>query len=259
MCLILIANDVHPRYRLVVAANRDEFYQRPTAPADWWPESPDVLAGRDLQSGGTWMGVTLDGRFAAITNFREPGATRDDAPSRGGLVLGALTTPSRLDDYLAQVDADGHRYNGFNLVAGDGGGLWVYSNRGDAPPRAVAKGVSGISNYLFDTPWPKVVKGRDELTAALELEGDELVDALLSLLEDREIPPDGELPDTGVGIEYERVLASKFIASSVYGTRASYAVLFDRSGEVTFVEQTFDRGEPAGDPIRFDFQMQFTA
>jgi uncharacterized protein with NRDE domain len=259
MCLILIANDAHPRYRLVIAANRDEFYERPTARADWWNDAPGVLAGRDLQSGGTWMGVARSGRFAAVTNFRDPGAMRDDAPSRGGIVLGALTTSSSLDDYLTQVEADGEIYNGFNLLAGDGGGLRVYSNRHEAPARPIGEGVFGISNHLFDTPWPKVVGGREALTGALDFEGDALVNALLSLLDDREIPPDEELPDTGVGIEYERVLGSRFITSEVYGTRASYVVLFDRDGEVTFVEQTFDHGEPVGDPLRFAFQVQFTA
>jgi uncharacterized protein with NRDE domain len=256
MCLILIANDVHRRYRLVVAANRDEFYERPTARADWWQDAPGVLAGRDLQSGGTWMGVTRSGRFAAITNFRDPGAMRDDAPSRGGLVLGALTTSLPFDDYLAKVASEGARYNGFNLLAGDGGGLRVYSNRHEAPARPIGKGVFGISNHLFDTPWPKVVEGREALTRAMDFEGDALVSALLSLLDDREIPPDDELPDTGVGIEFERVLGSKFITSEVYGTRASYVVLFDRDGEVTFVEQTFDRGEPAGEPLQFSFDIE---
>jgi uncharacterized protein with NRDE domain len=256
MCLILIANDVHPRYRLVVAANRDEFYERPTARAEWWQDLPGLLGGRDLQSGGTWMGVTRSGRFAAVTNFREPGAMRDDAPSRGGLVLGALTTPSSLDDHLAQVASEGDRYNGFNLLASDDGGLWVYSNRHEAPPRPIGEGVFGISNHLFDTPWPKVVNGREQLTEALEFEGNALVAALLSLLADREVPPDDELPDTGIGVDFERVLGSSFIASPAYGTRASYAVLFDRDDEVTFVEQSFERGEPAGDPVRFDFHLE---
>ncbi len=258
MCLILLAHDVHPRYRMIVAANRDEFYDRPTAAADWWQRPRGVLAGRDLRSGGTWMGVTRSGRFAAITNYREPGAARADAPSRGHLVVDALTSTGGPRAGLGQILEAGRAYNGFSLLAGNRDGLWVCSNRSEEAPGRVGKGVFGLSNHLFDTPWPKVVKGRDELTAALKFEGDELIDSLLGLLGDREVPHDDELPDTGVGLEYERVLGSKFIMSQGYGTRASYAVLFDRSGEVTFVEQTFEQGEPADTPLRFAFQMQFT-
>ena len=259
MCLILIANDVHRRYRLVVAANRDEFYERPTARADWWQDAPGVLAGRDLQSGGTWIGVTRSGRFAAITNFRDPGAMRDDAPSRGHLVVDALTGTDHPLICLQETLRTGEAYDGFSLLAGDRDGLWVHSNRSAEPPRQVGRGVFGLSNHLFDTPWPKIVTGRRALSDALVLEGDELVAALLEILDRRESAADDELPDTGVGVSLERVLSPIFISSPMYGTRASYVVLFDRDGEVTFVEQTFDRGEPVGEPLRFAFQVQFTA
>jgi uncharacterized protein with NRDE domain len=259
MCLILLAHDVHSRYRLVVAANRDEFYERPTARSDWWRDLPGVLAGRDLQSGGTWIGVTRSGRFAAITNYREPGGTHADAPSRGQLVVDALTCAGGPHTAQLRIMETGGDYNGFNLLAADRHGVWVCSNRSADPPRRVERGVFGLSNHLFDTPWPKVMTGRDEMSAALGFEGDELVDALLALLSDREVPDDDELPETGVGITYERVLGPKFIVSPSYGTRASYVVLFDRNGEITFVEQSFDRGEPAGEPLRFSFHVQFTS
>ncbi len=255
MCLILFANEVHPRYRLVVAANRDEFYERPTAPATWWADEPSVLAGRDLRSGGTWMGVTRGGRFAAVTNFREPGRTRDDAPSRGGLVLASLTDDRAPSRYLGEVETVADAYNGFNLLAGDRHGLWVFSNRDPDPPRQVESGIFGLSNHLLDTPWPKVARGRGWLEDALTLESDALTDHLLELLVDRAEPPDGDLPDTGVGLEMERLLAPAFIVTPVYGTRASYVVLLDRSGEITFVEQTFDEGRPSGDPRRFRFKV----
>ena len=256
MCLILLAHGVHPRYRLIVAANRDEFYDRPTAVADWWPDRPGVLAGRDLRSSGTWMGVTVSGRFAAITNYREPGAQRADVPSRGSLVVDALTRTGATTDRLGQILRTGDAYNGFSLVVGDRDGVWVGSNRSDAPPHRVGDGVFGLSNHLFGTPWPKVVAGRRALTDALELEGDELVTALLAILDSRDRPDDDRLPDTGVGIELERVLAPVFITSPLYGTRASYVVLFSHDGEVVFVEQVFEHGEPAGGPRRFAFRVQ---
>lgn len=256
MCLILLAHDVHPRYRMIVAANRDEFYDRPTAAADWWQRPQGVLAGRDLRSGGTWMGVTRSGRFAAITNYREPGAARADAPSRGHLVVDALTSTGGPRAGLGQILEAGRAYNGFSLLAGNRDGLWVCSNRSEEAPGRVGKGVFGLSNHLFDTPWPKVVAGRQALTGALVLEGDELVDALLGMLGSRDRPVDDQLPDTGVGIALERVLAPMFITSPSYGTRASYVVLFDRDGEAVFVEQSFERGEPAGEPLRFEFRIE---
>jgi uncharacterized protein with NRDE domain len=254
--LILVANDAHPTYRLVVAANRDEFYGRPTTEADWWQDNPTVLAGRDLRSGGTWMGVTRSGRFAAITNFREPAAMMLDAPSRGRLVVDALTSPLGPTECLEQLRLDSTAYNGFNLLVGRGDELGVWSNRGADKPRRVSSGVFGLSNDLFDTPWPKVEGGKRDLEAALELSGEALVNRVFEILADRQVPEDGTLPDTGVGLELERMLGSRFIVSPIYGTRASYVVLFARSGEITFVEQSFDHGEPDGERSRFEFQVE---
>jgi uncharacterized protein with NRDE domain len=255
VCLVLIAVDVHPRYRMVVAANRDEFYERPTAAATWWDDEPEVLAGRDLLSGGTWMGVTRGGRFAAITNFREPDKIREDAPSRGHLVMEALTATADPVGTLELIRAESGPYNGFNLLVGDSGGLAVYSNRDRQPPQQVGQGIFGLSNHFFDTGWPKVRVGRRRLGEALELEGEALIDRLLAILADPSVPDDSELPDTGVGLEYERLLASSFIVSPVYGTRASYALLFDRDGGICFVEQSFEQGEAAGDALRFEFSV----
>jgi uncharacterized protein with NRDE domain len=145
-------------------------------------------------------------------------------------------------------------YNGFSLLVADEDSLWLYSNRDEAPPRALEPGVYGLSNHLLDTPWPKVAAGAERLRAALALTDAALVHRLLALLEDRTVPPDAELPSTGVGVELERLLAPAFISSPTYGTRASYAVLLDRSGEIIFVERPFDAGGPSGDPVRFTFQ-----
>jgi uncharacterized protein with NRDE domain len=255
MCLILLAYDLHPRYRLVVAANRDEFYDRPSAAVDWWHDQPDVLAGRDLRGGGTWLGVTRAGRFSALTNFREPDRI-EDAPSRGGLVLAALTSDQAPQHYLAGVQSTAAAYNGCNQLVGDERSLWYYSNRDPGPPRQLDRGLFGLSNHLLDTPWPKVAGGKRELEEALRLDGEPLVERLLELLGDRSMPTDDNLPDTGVGLQLERVLAPRFIVSPVYGTRTSYVVTFDRNGEVVMVEQSFDRGRAKGRPVRFTFGIE---
>jgi len=256
MCLILGALDVHPDYRLVVAANRDEFYDRPAEPVAWWPDEPRVLAGRDLRSGGTWLGVTRGGRFAAITNYREPGNINPDAPSRGGLVLASLTDdrgPARYMDEVQQVAA---AYNGFNLLAGDASGLWICSNRNGAGPTEIGNGIFGLSNHLLNTPWPKVAEGCREFESALCLSGPAVVERLLEVLGDRTIAADEQLPNTGVGLEMERLLSSRFIVSPIYGTRASYVVLIGRNDRVTFVEQVFDEGRPSGPATTVEFGIR---
>jgi uncharacterized protein with NRDE domain len=255
MCLILLAHDLHPRYRLILAANRDEYFDRPSAAADWWPDHPGVLAGRDLQGGGTWMGVTRTGRWSAITNFREPDKIAE-APSRGGLVLAALTSGHGPDRFLRGVQAEAVAYNGFNQLVGDDRSLWYYSNRGSDPPRQLDRGLYGLSNHLLDTSWPKVEGGKRELANALDLEGEALVEQLLELLGDRSVPPDDDLPDTGVGLDFERILAPRFIVSPVYGTRTSYVLLIDRNGEVVLVEQQLDKGRPRGRSVRFVLQIE---
>ena len=255
MCLILLARDVHPRYRLIVAANRDEYYDRSTAPLAWWQDHPEVLAGRDLRSGGTWMGITRDGRFAAVTNYREPGGNDPGARSRGRLVLGFLTSDADAPRHLASLRAEQDAYNGFSLVCGNAGGLCYCSNRSDRDPTAVVAGIHGVSNHLLNTPWPKVVRGKELLRAALDESENVLVDRLLALLRDRSVPGDSELPDTGVGTERERVLAPIRIVSPEYGTRSAHVLLFDRTGVVTFVEQSFDRGERRGGPVRVRFEV----
>jgi uncharacterized protein with NRDE domain len=249
MCLLLLANEAHPRYRLIAAANRDEFYARPTARLGWWDDRPEVLAGRDLEHRGAWMGVTRGGRFAALTNYREPGERIPGAASRGLLVSEFLAGSGGAIEFCRKLGRSAEAYNGFNLVLGDGERLVWLSNRGGGP-LVLQPGVYGLSNHLLGTPWPKLVGGLDELRAGLELDGDELVDHALALLADRAIPPDDQLPDTGFGVEWERILGARFIVSPDYGTRSSSVLLLHRDGGGLFVEQTFDRGDPRGEAVR---------
>ena len=244
MCLVLIAYKVHPRYPLILAANRDEFYDRPTATASYWEEAPELFAGRDLVHRGTWLGVTRGGRCAALTNYREPHAARQDAPSRGGLVSGFLRSEVGPKDYLARLQGKAAAYNGFNLLLGDPDGLYCYSNKSGQAVR-LSPGIHGLSNHLLDTPWPKVVRGRDTLSE-LAQRGDFSREELFAILGDRSQAPDGELPDTGVGLELERLLSSIFIVSERYGTRSSTVLLIDADRRVSFVERSFDGG-PAHD------------
>jgi len=235
MCTLLLAWQVDPARPLIVAANRDEFRARPTAAAHFWPEAPQLLAGRDLQAGGTWLGVTRQGRFAALTNVREPGvASAPEAPSRGRLVAEFLRGTMAPGAYLAGLDAGA--YAGFNLVVGDMDALWYLSNRtGDLQP--LAPGVHGVSNAGLGTPWPKVRRGRARLA---ELVGMETAtpERLLALLADETAAEDADLPDTGVGLAMERLLSPLFIAGPVYGTCSRAALVCHADGRVEFCERT---------------------
>jgi uncharacterized protein with NRDE domain len=238
MCLILLAFRESAEYPLVVAANRDEAYQRPATSAAFWRDFPHVYGGRDLQMGGAWMGITLCGRFAAVTNYRD-GAPKGVAPrSRGELVGGYLTGEQAAQPYLQTVAARRSEYAGFSTLAGDLDALWYLSNYGDGV-QAVLPGVHGLSNHLLDTPWPKVANGKRELTSLLH--GGQLSpENLFAMLADRSIAPPEALPDTGVGVRREKQLGPKFIAADDrYGTRASTVVIVRRDGEVTYAERSF--------------------
>ena len=166
MCLILVAWQAHPDYPLVVAANRDEFFARPAAPAGWWQDAPDVFAGRDLEAGGTWLGLTRAGRFAGLTNFRDPGRNRVGTPSRGALVADFLGSTESSAEALARLQREGPRYNAFNLFVSDGDTLGIYESESGAA-RLLEPGVHALSNHLLDTPWPKVRAGKARLFRAL--------------------------------------------------------------------------------------------
>jgi len=257
MCLAVVAVDAHPRYALVVAANRDEYHARPTAPAHWWDDrSPrDLFAGRDLEAGGTWLGITRRGRWAFVTNVREPGLREIAAPSRGGLVVQVLDDPRDPVAALSGAHAD-TRYNGYNLIAGDvARAAWI-SNRAPAL-RLLAPGVHGVSNARLDTPWPKLERAKAGM-AAWTRDGSGDIAPLLDLLADRAQPPDDALPATGVPLEWERLLSSPFIVSPRYGTRSSTVVALSRAGDVTFSERTFDAaGRATGDVVeRFSIEIR---
>jgi uncharacterized protein with NRDE domain len=249
MCLILLAWKVDDRFPLVLAANRDEFYERPSQPAAFWPEQPDLLAGRDLREGGSWLGITRDGRLSALTNFRDPASLKTDAPSRGHLVLDYLRERQKPQAYLDRI-GQAEAYNGFNLLLGDGDGLFCFSNRGGR--QRIEPGIHGLSNHLLDTPWPKVVRGKAALGAALAAAW--TPETILSILADRTRPADEALPDTGVGLTWERILSPCFIESPLYGTRSSTVLTIDRTGEAVFVERVFD-GTAAPRTSRFSFRL----
>lgn len=246
MCLILIAWQAHPDYPLVVAANRDEFFSRPSARAEFWREAPHVLAGRDLEAGGTWLGATRTQRFAALTNYREGGRVLTDARSRGALVADFLTGSVAPAEYLAQVAANAADYNGFNLFVGDGRRLAYFSNRNDGQPHWLTPGIYGLSNHLLDTPWPKLASARSTFADALASLPERA--PFFGLLADREIVPDTHLPETGVALEWERILSAIFVTSEGYGTRASTLLIRQRDGPTTLIERSFDaRGQAIGE------------
>jgi uncharacterized protein with NRDE domain len=248
MCLILFAQGVHPDFPLIVAANRDEFHARPTAPAAFRDDAPGVVAGRDLEAGGTWMGMDRRGRFAAVTNYTE--TPREPVPprTRGELVMDFLVGEDDPGAYLAAVAARAESYRGFNLILGGAGGIWYFSNRFEAgedqAPRALGPGIYGLSNHLLDTAWPRVNRGKSALSDFERAEAHPEVEELLGLLGDATEPRDDEItavPDhhRGPGAHY-----GCFIVGETYGTRASTVLLQDHGGAVRYVEQ---RWEPAGE------------
>ena len=241
MCLILVAWHAHPHFPLVVAANRDEFYARPTASCTRWPNSPEIIGGRDLEAGGTWLGVSEQGRFAAVTNVREPGVAKA-AHSRGALTRNFLESRKAPDEYLAGLDyAD---YSGFNLLLSDGDSLYYASNRGPQA-QSLAPGVYGLSNHLLDSPWPKLISARERFSIALQsLPASQ---PFFDILRDAEIVPDHQLPDTGVPLEWERRLSAIFVRSAEYGTRASTLVTVNAEKSLFFEEHSFG---PYGQPLQ---------
>ncbi len=283
MCLIVVAWQAHPDFPLVVAANRDEFYERPTQDAEPWPEAPHIIAGRDLQAGGTWMGISTTGRFAAITNVREPGVPKGEL-SRGALTRDFLLGDQSAETFLAGIDNS--RYSGYNLLLSDGRELWYQSNRHglemktplmkakpvslspapspaasgrgeiraplrdshkacDGGSRRLQPGIYAVSNHLLDTPWPKLVSARSRFAEALPKLPER--EDLFAILADDEIVPDEDLPNTGVPLDWERLLSAIFVKSDDYGTRASTVLACDKHGSVSLEERRFGvRGTALG-------------
>jgi len=240
MCVIFFAFKQHPEYPLILLANRDEFYERPTAAAEFWQDFPDIFAGRDLVHGGTWLGITKRGRFAAVTNYRDPNALRGKF-SRGDLVGDFLKTNESVEDYLTKIQKDAAQYSGFNLLVGEFSSqmqtLGYYSNRKDTV-KILAPGIYGLSNHLLDTPWRKVSKGKAALTRFLQ-NGELEKDRFFELLSDKTLADDADLPDTGIGFEREKLLSAIFIETPIYGTRSSSVVLVDKNYEISLDERNF--------------------
>lgn len=251
MCLILLAVDKHPDYPLVVIANRDEFYARPTRALGWWPEFPQILAGQDLEGGGSWFGVTRTGHLAAVTNYREGGTESPRRPSRGLLVRDYLLHPD--EDWNARIKREGQDHNGFNLIFGPWHNLSWASNRA-SETRKIGPGIHGLSNHLLGTPWPKVRMGMQALEQVLLAPHISPENLFTPLLDIRQAEPD-QLPDTGISPEWEQRLSSIFIQNPTYGTRASTLLTVNRNGEATMLERSFDVAGPTGER-EFRFRIE---
>jgi uncharacterized protein with NRDE domain len=240
MCVIFFAYRQHAEYPLVLLANRDEFYERPTAAAHFWEDFPEIYAGRDLVHGGTWLGVTKRGRFAAVTNYRDPLAPQG-VFSRGNLVGDFLKTDDSIEDYLTNIQSGAANFSGFNLLVGEinqkNQTFGYYSNREDKI-RILDAGIYGLSNHLLDTPWQKVEKGKAELSK-LSQKNEFERDKFFKVLADKSLADDAELPDTGIGYEREKLLSAIFIETPIYGTRSSSVVLVNKNYEISLDERNF--------------------
>jgi uncharacterized protein with NRDE domain len=254
VCLLVLAWDAHPRYRLVVAANRDEYHERPAAPLAKWPEPPGILAGRDLRAAGTWLGIDPARRFGVVTNFRELQAVKPTAPSRGGLIPRYLSGAQGARQFFTGLEPAAAEYSGFNLLLGDAGSLWYGSNRALPFARELRSGVYGLSNELLDTPWPKLVRVKARFQQWLA-QSDGTASGLFALLADRTPAADSaaRLPTGGLPREWERILSAPFVVHPSYGTRCSTVVLLEPGGGLYLAERRFDSaGEPAGES---EFQL----
>lgn len=251
MCLILFSLKEHPKYKLIIAANRDEFYSRPTAPAAFWNDG-GLLAGRDLEAGGTWMGLTKKGRLSMLTNYRDLTNLKSNAPSRGNLVTDYLVGEQSGWDYLKAASKNGDQYNGYNLISGNINELFYYGNYQNGVHK-ISKGVHGLSNALLNTEWPKVVKGRENLKSAIASNFE--TEDLFQLLLDSEIADDKDLPDTGIGYEKEKMLSPLFIKSESYGSRCSTIILVDYDDNISFSERTYNVTESTIIDRNFEWQI----
>lgn len=253
MCLINFQFHEPPNYKLIVAANRDEFYGRSTAPAHFWEDEPNILAGRDLRQMGTWLGVTKQGRFAALTNFRDPAHMDAGKVSRGAIVRDYLAGSVSSEKFLESLHNNKENYTGFNLLVGNPDELFYYSNM-QGEIHEVPAGTYGLSNHLLNTPWPKVTKGKNNLKTYVMGQDKVEVDPLFTLLADEAIAEDASLPETGVGLDLERKLSPLFIKTPDYGTRSSSVLLVDNDNHFTFAERTYELGELTKES-HFTFQI----
>jgi uncharacterized protein with NRDE domain len=254
MCILFIAVEQHPNFPLIIAANRDEFHPRPTQASAFWPEYPDVLAGKDLEAGGSWMGVSKQGKLAALTNIRAPGKERADANSRGELVMDFLSKDYSGSDYLRHLSKSAGKYNGYNLLFGQLDNLQVYNNFEDSV-YSLNKGIYGLSNANLNSPWPKLDLGRSELARYCQQSAELNIEHLFKLLGNSSQADDEVLPQTGVPIEWERRLSSIFISSPEYGTRSSTVLLLDSFKQVFWQERSFNPQSDVIDQQTYLFKL----
>lgn len=252
MCLLVFAWNVHPRYRLIFAGNRDEFHDRPAAPMAWWDDQPDVLGGRDLQAGGTWLAVSRRGRFGVVTNYRDMQRAPPGAPSRGLLIPRYLAGKLNGAQFVEQLRTSAADHGGFSLLLADERTMVYASNRAPEFQRELRTGIYGLSNHLLDTPWPKLELTRARFERLIASDEPSLT-ALFEMLNDREPAADHLLADTGAGPEWERLLSSPFIVNERYGTRSSTVVRIGRDGRVEIRERRFDRDGRTTGGSEFEF------
>ena len=240
MCLITFSYKAHPNFKLIVAANRDEFYKRPTRAAQFWEEEqlPNILAGKDLKANGTWMGVSKSGKWGALTNYRDPSNIKENAPTRGDLVLDFLKSNDSEPIYLQKVQETAQDYNGFNLLIGSKDSLYHFSNENNLITE-VKPGIHGVSNALLDTNWPKLDRAKKELKEVTSKASFSKED-LFSILKNSETAPDDKLPSTGIPYEWEKAVSSIFIKTENYGTLCSTLLLVDYDGNAEFTERRYD-------------------
>jgi len=252
MCLLIVAWRSHPRYRLVVAGNRDEFHERPTAPLGWWSDESGTLAGRDLRAGGTWLGLARSGRFGLVTNFRDANGASATAPSRGQLVPGFLRGDRPAAGFLEALRPAAASYAGFNLLLGDIRGLHYFTNVGSEAPRALPPGIYGLSNHRLDEPWPKLARTRQRFAGAVADANPEPAQ-FFELLADRTPTEYASPPDRGLPPDLERALSAPFVRHDRYGTRCSTVVLVEQDGRTVVLERRFDAAGAQSGAARIEF------
>ncbi|MEN8248916.1 MAG: NRDE family protein [Bacteroidota bacterium] len=254
MCLIFLAYNQHPEYPLIIAANRDEFLNRPAKPLDYWDDNSNILAGRDKVAGGTWMGITRSGYFALLTNYRDPKNLKSNVPSRGKLVSGYLMGDFNPPSYLKALFASAANYNGYNIILGTLDDPWYFSSGDDRITR-LGSGIYGLSNAFLDTKWPKVERGKEKFKQIISQDKIS-TDALLEMMQDKSLAEDKQLPDTGVGYEIEKQLSAMFIDMEGYGTRSTTILLNHKSGEVEMIERTHSSINQSGTDVKFVLSPQ---
>jgi len=255
MCLLLIANNIHPNYKLIVAANRDEFYNRPAQKAAFWKDQPDLLAGKDFEAGGTWLGVTQSGKFSAITNYRDFNRKiKQNAPTRGNLTADFLLGNDNPEKYSEMLQEKHTEYNGYNLVYGSINELYYYSNETNLVVK-LEPGLYGLSNALLNSPWPKVTESKKYVSELIS-SGDVSKEKLFKILADKTTADDDQLPDTGIGPEREKALSSNFIETPQYGTRCSTVILIDKDDKISFTERTFNQNNEQYSDVNFEFNLE---